>query len=287
MTPEEAFLQAIRENPADAIRWQMYADWLEERGDARATLYRAWRSTNSVGMTFVAVPSGTFWMGGGGGKCGREVAVEAFQLGIYPVTQEQWQTVAERNPSWFSRSGRGKAAVKGISVAELAQFPVEQVSWNDVQLFLQKLNALEEGGGWVYRLPSETEWEYACRGGGISREGCSFHFYFEDRLTNDLSSEEANFNGNYPDGKAQQGRYLNRPTRVGSYRPNRLGIYDMHGNVWEWCTDSWIGGPSRVLRGGSWNNFGESCRASFRIREASGYRNDYIGCRLARSPADV
>src|SRR5438270_2722113 len=101
----------------------------------------------------------------------------------------------------------------------------------------------------MYRLPSEAEWEYACRGGATSEEECSYHFYF-DRPTNDLSSDQANFNGNYPFGKAPKGKYLERPTRVGAYPPNKLGLCDMHGNVWQWCADAVSeGGSVRVLRG--------------------------------------
>jgi uncharacterized protein (TIGR02996 family) len=224
MTTEDAFVQAIREDPGDAIRWQMYADWLEERGDPRAVFYREWRSTNSFGMTFVTVPRGTFWMGGGGGKCGdREVTVEEFQIGIHPVTQGQWQAVMGNNPSWCSRDGEGKDVVKEIPDTELAQFPVESISWNDTQRFIKKLNKREQPRGWLYRLPTEAEWEYACRGGATSKEECSFHFYLAEP-SNDLFPSQANFNGNYPDTKDP---YLEGTTKVGSYPPNPLGIYDI------------------------------------------------------------
>ena len=101
-------------------------------------------------------------------------------------------------------------------------------------------------------MPSEAEWEYACRGGATSEEECSYHFYFA-KPTNDLSSKEANFNGNFPFGKADKGPYLGRTTKVGSYAPNKVGLYDMHGNVWQWCEDLWEkrglgpGAPGRQL----------------------------------------
>jgi formylglycine-generating enzyme required for sulfatase activity len=127
---------------------------------------------------------------------------------------------------------------------------VEQVSWNDVQEFLKKLNEKERGRGYLYRLPTEAEWEYACRGGPTSLEDCSFHFYLE-KPANDLSSEQANFDGNYPAGKAPKGKYLGRTSRVGAYPSNKLGLCDMHGNVFQWCVDAFGGDSNRVYRGGS------------------------------------
>ena len=137
----------------------------------------------------------------------------------------------------------------------------------------------------MYRLPSEAEWEYACRGGATSEEECSYHFYFA-KPTNDLSSKEANFNGNFPFGKADKGPYLGRTTKVGSYAPNKLGLYDMHGNVWQWCEDLWDkGGSGRVYRGGSWGYGGGTyCRAAVRCGNAPADRSYYLGFRLARVP---
>ena len=281
---DETFIQAILEHPEDAANWLVYADWLEERGDPRAALYRQRRLTNRIGMEFVLVPRGTFWMGGSGGKPGDkqvEIAHE-FYLGVYPVTQGQWQDVMGSNPSDFSRSGAGRHYVAKISDADLKQFPVEQVSWEDAQEFIQKVNEQEQGrSGWGYRLPTEEEWEYACRGAARSREECAFDFYL-DRPTNDLSSTQANFAGNHPAGSAAKGPYLQRPTKVGSYQPNRLGLYDLHGNVWEWTASGW--GSDRVLRGGSWYNFGTYCRAADRRRFAPAGRDYFLGFRLARVP---
>ncbi len=118
------------------------------------------------------------------------------------------------------------------------------------QEFIARLNERFHNAGWRYRLPTEAEWEYSCREGASSPAACSFHFYL-DRQTNDLSSAQANFDGKSPDGAAPEGKYLQRPTKVGSYKANGLGLYDMHGNVWEWCQDRWEeGGSNRVLRGG-------------------------------------
>jgi formylglycine-generating enzyme required for sulfatase activity len=205
-----------------------------------------------------------------------------FYLGVYTVTQGQWQDVMGSNPSWFSRTGGGRDKVKDSSEADLKQFPVESVSWEDVQEFIRKLHEQEPApSGWVYRLPTEEEWEYACRDGARSQEECSFDFYF-DRPTNDLSSTQANFDGNYPAGSAAKGPYLERTTKVGSYPPNRLGFYDLHGNVWEW-TDS-VEGSGRVDRGGGWNIGGTRCRAADRHWDAPTFRYDFLGFRLARVP---
>jgi formylglycine-generating enzyme required for sulfatase activity len=228
---------------------------------------------SGVSMRFAWVPPGTFWMGGGEGTPGdKQVEIAAgFGLGIYPVTQEQWQAVMGCNPSYFSRTSGGKDKVQGIGDAELRQFPVETVSWEDAQQLLARLNEKKCDTGWLYRLPTEAEWEYACRGGASSQADCAFSFYL-DRPTNALSSAQANLNRNHP-------------TKVGSYKPNRLGLYDMHGNVWEWCQDWYEEGSSRVLRGGGWCFHGSYCQAALRSRDApSAHRYD-VGLRLARVPS--
>jgi eukaryotic-like serine/threonine-protein kinase len=135
----------------------------------------------------------------------------------------------------------------------------------------------------VYRLPTEAEWEYACRGGATSEEECSFNFYF-DKPTNDLSSKQANFNGDSPFGKGEKGPNLGRPTKVGSYAPNKLGLYDMHGNVWQRCEPQKFGkGVELVLRGGSYFGAAYACTAAYHGR--GGLRgSEGLGLRLARVP---
>ncbi len=249
--------------------------------------------TNSLGMKFAFVSRGSFLMGGEDGEPGdEEVTIEGdFRLGVYPVTQGQWQAVMGTNPSNFSRTGDGENEVKNISDADLKDFPVEQVSWDDVQEFLGKLNEREARSGWTYHLPTEAEWEYACRGGAPSSGGsispgdCSFDFYFQPQPTNSLSSRQANFNGKYPHGGAAKGPYLERTCKVGSYQPNRLGIYDLHGNVWEWCQDTDDGGETRVFRGGGCYDGAKHCRASTRDEAEPSFCGGHVGVRLVLVPS--
>jgi formylglycine-generating enzyme required for sulfatase activity/tRNA A-37 threonylcarbamoyl transferase component Bud32 len=240
---------------------------------------------NSVLMTFVRLPKGTFYMGWNGkpSLAKKTPIKEDFEIAVHTVTQGQWEAVMGRgnNPSSHSRKGNYRRDVIDISDEELKLFPVENVSWDDAQAFIKKLNEKERVHGYLYRLPTEAEWEYACRYGATSEEECSYHFYF-DRPTNDLSSKQANFNGNYPFGKGEKGPYLQRPARVGAYPPNKLGLCDMHGNVWQWTSSS--EGSFRVFRGGCWYGNGLNCQAAYRDGNAPAIRSSQFGFRLARVP---
>jgi uncharacterized protein (TIGR02996 family) len=311
MNLEQGFLDDIVRNPTDPTPWLVFADWLEERDDPRGELVRLLRLcwdepasktfkarharlqelfasgvrlplpkyTNSLGMEFVWVPPGEFWMGGGDGKCGDKHVVmpQPFYLGIYPVTQGQWRAVMGSNPSYASRRGAGAKQVNGISDADLDLFPVEEVSWERVRGFLAKLNrrALE---GWTYRLPTEEEWEYALRSPVTSQADCAFSFYL-DQPADALSSDQANFDGEFP-ANAALGPLLGRTSKVGSYPANRLGIYDLHGNVWEWTQTS--AGAKRVIRGGAWKEIGFRCAAAYRGVGTPEERFDSVGFRLVR-----
>jgi formylglycine-generating enzyme required for sulfatase activity len=238
---------------------------------------------NRIGMEFVIVPKGKSWLGGGKDNLGtRRVEIPAdFYLGRYEVTQEEWEKVMGENPSHFSRTGGGRDAVKDISDADLKRFPVERVSWDDCQIFVAKLNQREKESGWVYRLPTSTEWEYACRGGPmLNKTDSAFDFYFA-KPTNNLLLEKANFG-------SDEG--LKRTSPVAHYEANRLGLFNMHGNVWEWCNDPEIeinGTALRVLLGGAWTKAPERCTARFRDPCPSRDRIADIGLRLARVRSDA
>ncbi|MEN3333038.1 MAG: hypothetical protein V7641_2403 [Blastocatellia bacterium] len=160
--------------------------------------------------SFVKISAGEFMMGSDDEKPVHRVRIsQSFEMGKYEVTQAQWEALMDSNPSEF----------KG------ANLPVENVSWYDAQKFVDKLNARNDG--YIYRLPTEAEWEYACRAGTTT----------EFAFGNSLNSEQANFNGNFPYGNAPNGKNLGHLAVVGSYKPNAWGLYDMHGNVEEWCED--------------------------------------------------
>jgi formylglycine-generating enzyme required for sulfatase activity len=237
-----------------------------------------------LGMMFVPLPKGTTYQGWNGkkGSAKKTEIKEDFEIAIYPVTQGQWQELMGKNPSYFSREGKGKDKVKDIKDDDLKQFPVEQVSWDDVQEFIKKLNEKEKGKGYQYRLPSKAEWEYACRGGATREDECSYHFYFA-KPTNALSSKEANFKGSEPFDGADKGTYLGRPTKVGSYSPNKAGLYDMHGNVYQWCEDRFEeGGNTRVYRGGGWDTEGYNCQAWYYGGLSPSLFGHSLGFRLVR-----
>ena len=231
----------------------------------------------TTGMEFVYVPGGCFQMGSNNGdsdeKPAHKVCLEGFWMGKYEVTQAQWETVMGKNPSYFKGADR----------------PVEQVSWNDAQAFLKKLNGnpsqspLNQGGQrGVFRLPSEAEWEYAARAG--TQTAYSF-------------GDDSNQLGDYAWFYDNSG---NKTHPVGQKKPNAFGLYDMHGNVWEWCQD-WYNesyyanspqenpqGPSsgqyRLLRGGSWNCLTTYCRSANRYYSPPDLRYDSLGVRvLART----
>jgi len=196
---------------------------------------------------------------------------KGFWLGKHEVTQRQWQSVMGKNPSRFKSAG--------------LDAPVESVSWNDCQKFLRKLNA---PAGHECRLPTEAEWEYACRAGTAT----AFHY------GNDLDSTQANFNGDCPFENGRKGEYRRTTVKVGSFRPNAWGLYDMHGNVLEWCQDGHGAYPPgavidpagartgrrRVFRGGSWTYYARRCRSASRMSYVPSFSYQCLGFRVALAP---
>ncbi len=221
--------------------------------------YIAENLNNSIKLEMVYVPGGTFAMGSPEGeertseKPQHEVTVPSFFMGKYPITQAQYQQVMGKNPSYFKGDER----------------PVEGVSWDDAVEFCQRLS---QQTGKEYRLPTEAEWEYACRAGTTTP------YYFGKTITDKLANYDEN---------------VGETTSVGQFSPNAFGLYDMHGNVWEWCEDNWHGyyegAPTdgsawlsgknsiKVIRGGSWYDLPENCRSASRDDTSRDIRSPFIG----------
>jgi formylglycine-generating enzyme required for sulfatase activity len=241
----------------------------------------------------VRINGGTFTMGSptsepdrSNGEVQHSVTVGSFYMGKYEVTQKEWREVMGNNPTYF----------KGDDL------PVEQVSWYDAVEYCNKRSQREglaaaytisgtnvtwnkNANG--YRLPTEAEWEYACRAGITTPFSTG----------NNITTSQANYNGNYPYNGNAKGTYRERTTPVGSFAPNAWGLYDMHGNVWEWCWD-WYGdyawgaqtnpmgagsGSFRVFRGGSGDSSALGIRSAYRLSFPPAIRSNFVGFRLARS----
>lgn len=264
----------VRPGSGKTIIWKALKDAGELEGDefvfeVEAVSGPGKEFVNTIGMKFVYIQPGTFMMGSPSNEPERDsderqhevTLTNGFYMGATEVTQGQWKAIMGSNPSYF----------KGDNL------PVEQVSWNDCQDFIRKLNSKE--GGNKYRLPTEAEWEYACRTGSKTR----FCFGDSDSRLGDYAWYSNNSSSS--------------THSVAQNKPNAWGLYDMHGNVWEWCQD-WYGdypfghvtdpeGPSsgsdRVSRGGSWNSFAWFCRSAFRRSLTPGNRSSLLGFRFARA----
>ena len=254
--------------------------------------------TNSIGMKLARIPEGTFMMGSPGREEERddkeerhEVTItKPFHIGIYEVTQAQYAEIM-----------RGQEGFENRSTFQGENNPVENVEWKLAKVFCERLTSRpeENAAGRKYRLPTEAEWEYACRAGTKTA------FHFGDALT----SSQANFNGKFPLGDADTGPYLRKTTKVGSYQPNAFGLYDMHGNVAEWCADWYdpeyyldspeedpLGPPFGVIsttftnngkqnffvvvRGGCWVDDARACRSAYRFRAMPNTQYRLIGFRV-------
>ena len=237
---------------------------------------------NGVTLRMIAVAGGTFTMGAtaeqgsvaqSNEKPAHQVTLSDYCIGETEVTQALWLAVMGDNPSFYT-------SANGYS--DNLNRPVERVSWNDCQTFITKLNELT---GQKFRLPTEAEWEYAARGGNKSK-GCQFSG------SNDISEVAWYWNDIPSRSKGKEG-YGTQP--VGTKAPNELGIFDMTGNVWEWCHDKYgyyssraqknpsgaSSGPYRVYRGGCWDNDPAGCRVAYRYGGKPNEKEDFIGLRLA------
>ncbi|MEB3232091.1 MAG: formylglycine-generating enzyme family protein [Leptolyngbyaceae bacterium] len=256
--------------------------------------------SEAVSLVLVKVPSGEFLMGSPEDELERtesegpqhRVKVSGFWMGQYPVTQAEWRIVAGY-PQVNRELNSDPSQFKGN------QLPVEQVSWEDAVEFCQRLS---QHTGFNYRLPTEAEWEYACRAGTTTP------FHFGETITTDLANyrgtdwKEQGWSGSYGDGP--KGIYREETTSVGSFGvSNAFGLCDMHGNVFEWCQDPWHenykGTPTdgsawqentlqsnhrRVTRGGSWRSNPGKCRSAYRDLGDPVYRSSSIGFRVVLAP---
>jgi formylglycine-generating enzyme required for sulfatase activity len=212
-----------------------------------------------VPLAMIYIPAGEFLMGATHDEAEafeneypqqRVKIATPFYIGKYAVTQEQYQAVMGMNPSTFQGKKR----------------PAESMTWDAAKVFCQKLSTFT---GTACRLPYDAEWEYACRAGTTTP------FYFGETITTEL----ANYNGDYPYAQAAQGRYRLETTEVGHFPPNAFGLYDMHGNVSEWCEDAWdnaldddfLSPNDRLLRGGSWDCHACYCRSAYRAFNAGAF----------------
>jgi len=251
---------------------------------AKPVIFRdAFLQLGGAGPEMAVIPAGSFIMGSPAGEAEREedegpqhfvTFPIPFAIGRYAVTFEEYDRfclATRRSPVADAGWGRGRR-------------PVINVSWQDAQAYCAWLAGQT---GKPYHLPTEAEWEYACRA------GTETPFHWGDTI----SPKQANYDGNYPYNGGAKGEYRQKTLPVGQLEPNAFGLYDMHGNVWEWCEDSWhdnyqsaptdgsawVDGNSanRVLRGGSWSSHGRSVRSAYRNRNGPDYRNYYFGFRLA------
>lgn len=256
--------------------------WADSWGEDEYGLYANLLVT-SVTQRFRWIAAGDFLMGSPVDepeRLDREdqhkvTLTQGYWLADTAVTQKLWQLVMGKNPARFSDD---------------VQNPVEQVSWNDSREFTEKLNEMYAGllDGLVTRLPTEAEWEHACRAGTTTP------FSFGENIT----AEQVNFDGRRPYNNGEKSEDRNKTVAVKSLPPNEWGLYEMHGNVWEWCADEWqenlgtqpmvdpchsydSGGAGRVMRGGSWVSYGGLVRSACRRRNSPGGRGDRIGLRLS------
>jgi formylglycine-generating enzyme required for sulfatase activity len=271
LTEVDQLAQAIADHLKQTLPWP-----------APGETFRDQLKSGGEGPLMVVIPAGRYLMGSPANEPERsdddgpqhEVNIaKPFAMGVYAVTFDEYDRFCDsrkRDRPGDEKWGRGDR-------------PVINVSWDDAQAYCTWLT---EQTGRPYRMPSEAEWEYACRAGTTTP------FHFGERITPD----QANFDGNQTYNRSAKGEYRKKTTPVGSFPPNAFGLHDMHGNVWEWCQDAWHGSYngaptdglawegggslSRVLRGGSWGSDPGWCRAADRRKGNPANRDSYIGFRV-------
>jgi uncharacterized protein (TIGR02996 family) len=314
-TLEEGFLRALRDDPGNEVHALVLADWLDEQDDPRGELLRVHLAlrknpavaerrglekrlmtllgrgvrpcvpqlVNSVGMRLALIPAGSFLMGSSESEVDRDpdegpqyavTISRPFFLGVHPVTYREWNRLLPLPVQ-----------------EELWDCPVEGVSWEEAARFCHALSEkrAEREGRRHYRLPTEAEWEYACR----ADTETTYHF------GDILLPSQANFDARPPIGFFASEHFRGQSTPVESFPPNAFGLFDMHGNVWEWCQDRYetgyypsspsvdppgpAGGLGHVLRGGSWGDEAAYCRSAYRRNGGtlSRHNDNRIGFRVA------
>ena len=316
-------LEALGDKAIPLLRKAAEGDDAEARWRAQLILAAPQRKSLSIGLPLTLIKAGDFRMGSPDNEPYRHddeswhpiSITKPFYIGVYEVTQDEYQRVMKASPSSFAPIGKRKLEVSGV---ETTRFPVEGVTWFDAIEFCNQLSKLDsfepyykmddvkkEGesitaakvtivGGYGYRLPTEAEWEYACRGGTQT----PYHFGQSSNGVLANTKGVVIAAGGY--GGDIKGPNLGRPTRVGSYAANAWGLFDMHGNAGEWCWDFHAknyyaasprndprgpdSGDQRAIRGGSWLTTEAFSRAACRFGQTPNEAKDFVGFRVARNP---
>ena len=273
---EYTFVTLAKDNSL-IVSKQSQLPTIRHQGKARYTTFDIGKG---VTIDLIGIPGGKFLMGSPEDEAERDsnespqhsVKIRPFLLGKYPVTQAQWMAVTNHNPARFTAD---------------CDRPVERISWFDCQQFCQKLSERLDK---EIRLPTEAEWEYACRG----KQSTPFNF------GETIDTNLANYNGEFAYKMGEEGENRNQTTKVGSFYPNSFGLYDLHGLVAEWCQDTWHDNyenapdngsawledkprAPRVLRGGSWLHLPGCCRSAYRLKAEPKSKSDAFGFRIALS----
>jgi formylglycine-generating enzyme required for sulfatase activity len=308
----QGFLEALRLTPSGVAPFETLVDEAENTFD-EFMAEELEVPNQALALSMLWIPPGRFWMGSPPTEPERGdtegpmhlMQMQGFFMSQTPITQAQWRQVVRSHErpgeSWGHKLSTTPSSFQGetcgLFPGETNTYnrPVEQVSWLDAMEFCSRLS---QRTGRIYTLPSEAQWEYACRAGTTT----PFHF------GNTINTELANYNGNYDYADGPKGVYRKQTTPVGLFPANAWGLQDMHGNMYEWCLDEWHDsyegaptdggawvdgtevikseelGKARLLRGGSWDDFPRDCRSAFRSHYQPDDANDYVGFRVVCLP---